>query len=97
MAITRQESSFGKYQISVFTELALWADSVSKLRCPSVVCVSVSVCAIAENPLPGGLETSGQRVYRYYWHTSTQLSFFHIIIDKLCVAWAVLQIFMLFF
>ena len=25
--------------------------------------VFVLVCAIAENPLPGGLETSGQRVY----------------------------------
>ena len=26
------------------------------------------VCAIAENPIPGGLETSGQRAYRIYWH-----------------------------
>ena len=28
------------------------------------VSVCVSVCAIAENLLPGGLETSGQKVYR---------------------------------
>ena len=27
--------------LMTFTELALWADSVSKLRCPSVVCLSV--------------------------------------------------------
>ena len=26
--------------------------------------VLVSVCAIVESPLPGGLDTSGQRVYR---------------------------------
>ena len=37
----------------IFTESAHWADSVSKSRCPSVVCV----CAIAETPLLGGLET----------------------------------------
>ena len=29
----------------------------------------LSVYAIAENPLPGGLETAGWRAYRWYWHT----------------------------
>ena len=45
----------------VFTESALWVKSVSQSQCPYVVCLSV--CAIVENPLPGGLETSGQRAY----------------------------------
>ena len=44
-----------------FTDLALWADSVYILQYPWVICVSV--CAIAGNPLPSGLETSGQRAY----------------------------------
>ena len=34
-----------------------------------------SVFAITETPLPGGLETSGRRAYRYYWHTSRYLGF----------------------
>ena len=48
-----------KYKI--FTELALWADSVAKSQCPSVVCVCVGlfVCAILENPLLVGLEIFG--------------------------------------
>ena len=34
------------------------------------------VFAIAENPLPGGLETSGRRVYLLLWHISRQYCFF---------------------
>ena len=49
----------------LFTELALWADSVTKLQCPPAMCVSVCVtgCAIAETPLVGGLDSSGQGEY----------------------------------
>ena len=38
--------------------------SLSCNFCQSSVCVFV--CAIAENPLPSGMETSGQRGYRYF-------------------------------
>ena len=48
-----------EFSLDIFTELAFLADSVSKSQCPSVLCV----CAIAETPLPGGLETFGQRAY----------------------------------
>ena len=34
------------------------------------VCVSIPSW---KTPLSGGLETSGQRAYRYYWHTSTRI------------------------
>ena len=48
--------------ICFFIKSALWADSVSKLQCSSVVWLCFCVCAIAETPLPGGLVTSGGRV-----------------------------------
>ena len=51
-----------KSEINIFTISALLAKAVFNLRCTSVVCLCV--CAIAENPLPGELETSGQRAYR---------------------------------
>ena len=41
---------------SILTDLSLWSDSVAKSRCLDVVCVCVFVCAIAENPLFGGLK-----------------------------------------
>ena len=41
------------------------------------------VCAIAENPLPGGLETSGWREYRFYWHTSRRFWVFCGFLDLL--------------
>ena len=44
-----------------------------KSRCPSVVCLCV--CAVAETPLLDGLETSGKRGYRLYWHTSRHFMF----------------------
>ena len=37
------------------------ADSVSKSQYPDVVYECAFVCAIAENPLPGEMETSGIR------------------------------------
>ena len=40
---------------TIFTE-SVWADAVSKSRCPDIVCVFVR--AIAKNPLIGGLETT---------------------------------------
>ena len=55
--------------VMIFTESALWADSVYKLRCPSV-CLFVSLCVALfvrhtlETTLPEGLETSGRREYR---------------------------------
>ena len=33
------------------------------ISCDVLVYVSLCVCAITENPLPGGLETSGRRAY----------------------------------
>ena len=44
----------------------------------SVSCVCV--CAIAKIPLPCGLETSGQRVYHKYWHTSRNFLVFVVLI-----------------
>ena len=43
----------------IFTDLAIWDNSFLKLQCLSVLCLSVClcVCAIAETPLPGGLDT----------------------------------------
>ena len=35
----------------------------------------LSVCAIAEKPLPSGLETSCKRAYRLYWHAFVLLWF----------------------
>ena len=68
----------GQHFKTSFTELAIFflKDNPLSLNRPlgrcsllstvSVCCLSVylCVCAIAENPLPGGLETSGQRAYR---------------------------------
>ena len=59
--------------LPIFTDSALLAGSVYYPRCPSD-CLSVR--AIAENPLPGGLETSGRRAYRKYWYTSTNFFLF---------------------
>ena len=52
---------FNSYIVTVSSYLA---DSVSKLQCLVVVCLCVFVCAIAETPLPGGLDTSVLRAYR---------------------------------
>ena len=59
----------------IFTESAQWANSVYKLLSRSVVCVFVS---IAENRLPGGLETSGQKVncLLAYLHTEFFAQFY---------------------
>ena len=53
-----------------FTESAHWIDLVSKLQGLSVTCPRL------ETPLPGRLETSGQIVYCYYWHTSRHFNIF---------------------
>ena len=55
--------------MTFFTASAYWADSVFKLECPSVVCV----CQQRK------LDTSGQREYCLYWHTSRQ--FFVVVVD----------------
>ena len=54
--------------ITFFTELAHWADSVIESRCPCA-CLSVylSVFDIAKHPLPSVLESSCQRMFSSYW------------------------------
>ena len=37
--------------------------------------VCVFLCNIAVNPLPDGLESSIQKVYREYWHTQRRFGF----------------------
>ena len=39
----------------------------------------VFVCAIADNPLPGGLKTCGQRADHLYWNTSRSFQVFTIL------------------
>ena len=46
--------------LSIFTESAHWADSVIKLQCPSV-CLYIH--DVEKHPLPGVIETSGQRMF----------------------------------
>ena len=43
----------------------LFFNSVYKFLYTFLVCVVV--CPLLETPLPGGLETLGERAYRYYW------------------------------
>ena len=64
----------------VFSKSALRANSVSKMQFPSVV--FLCVCAITENPLPVGLETSGQRAYRLYKYTSRYFFCFLLLFYK---------------
>ena len=84
---------FGGRGAHIFTASAHWAYFVSKSQYPSA-CVSVSCCAIAENPLPGGLETSGQKAYRKYAPAITKLSvFFFLCFDKKKLHFDIFQVF----
>ena len=62
-----------------FTESAHWIDLVSKFQGLSVTCPRL------ETPLPGRLETSGQIVYCYYWHTSRHFYLFTFFYKFLCL------------
>ena len=47
--------------------------------------VRLYVCTTPERTLPNGLETSGQKVYRLYWHTFTLFFFKKIVSMIFCV------------
>ena len=78
---------------AIFTGLI---QSLSCNVCESCICLYL--CAIAKTPLHGGMETSGQRAYRLYWHTSRHFciltfsriclrfdSFFWFLLSLLCI------------
>ena len=64
----------------------IFTGPIQSLSCnvrESSVCLSVCLCHCRKKPHPGGLDTSGQRRYRYNWQTSGHFGIFLMIFSIL--------------